>query len=72
MGLRGVLAAGVVIATVMLPVEITLLSDEPAPAPHPWVSLLLGSSCLLLVGSSLTLRRAEAARRLASRQADVA
>ncbi len=72
MGLRGVVAVGVVIAAVMLPVEITLSYDEPVPAPHPSTSLLLGSSCLLLVGSSLTLRRVEAARQLAHRQADVA
>ncbi len=68
--LRGTLAGGLVFAAVVLPVEITLTSEEPAAAPHPSVSLLLGSSCLLLLSSSLSLRRDEAARQLTSRQAD--
>lgn len=68
--LRGTLAGGLVFAAVVLPVEITLTSEEPVAAPHPSVSLLLGSSCLLLFSSSLTLRRDEAARQLTSRQAD--
>jgi hypothetical protein len=67
-----VLAAAVLIAAVVLPVEITLSTNEAVPAPHPSFLLLLASSCLLLVSSSLTLRREEAARRLASRQANVA
>ena len=64
--------AAVLIAAVVLPVEITLSTDEAVPAPHPSFLLLLASSCLLLVSSSLTLRREEAARQLASRQANVA
>ena len=71
MGLRAVLAAGVVVAAVLLPLEISLTAEPLLPAPEPSVCLLLGSSCLLLVGSSLTLRREEAARRLATRQADL-
>jgi hypothetical protein len=59
-----------VFVAVVLPVEITLTSEEPISAPHPSASLLLGSSCLLLFSSSLTLRRDEAARQLTSRQAD--
>jgi hypothetical protein len=70
MWLRGTLAGGLVFAAVILPVEITLTSEEPVAAPHPSVSLLLGSSCLLLISSSLTLRRDEAARQLTPRQAD--
>jgi hypothetical protein len=71
-GVRGALAALVLIALVALPVEITVSTDEAVPAPHASFLLLLGSSCLLLVSSSLILRRQEAARQLASRQADVA
>jgi hypothetical protein len=71
-GLRGSLAAAALIGAVVLPVEITLSTDEAAPAPHPSFSLLLASSCLLLIGSGLTLRREEASRRLASRQGNVA
>ncbi len=71
-GLRGALAAATLIGAVVLPVEITLSTDEAAPAPHPSFPLLLASSCLLLISSGLTLRREEAARRLASLQANVA
>jgi hypothetical protein len=67
-----VLGAAVLIAAVVQPVEITLSTDEAVPAPHPSFLLLLGSSCLLLVSSSLTLRREDAARQLASRQANLA
>jgi hypothetical protein len=71
MGMRAVLAAGVVVTAVLLPVEIAFDPEAAVPAPDPSACLLLGSSCLLLIGSSLTLRREEAARRLAPRQADL-
>lgn len=71
MGLRFALAAGVMTVAVVLPVEISLAPDPAIPTPQPSACLLLGSSCLLLIGSSLTLRREEAARRLATRQADL-
>jgi hypothetical protein len=57
--------AGVVagLALVSLPVEVTVgLAEYPVVAPAPVVSLLLISSCLLLVGSGLGLRRLEAMR----------
>ncbi len=66
------LAAAVLIAAVVLPVEIALSTDEAVPAPHPSFLLLLASSCLLLLSSSLILRREEAARQVASHPANVA
>lgn len=51
------------LALISLPVEITIgLAEHPVVAPAPVVSLLLISSCLLLVGSGLGLRRLEAMR----------
>jgi hypothetical protein len=51
------------LALISLPVEITIgLAEHPVVAPAPAVSLLLVSSCLLLVGSGLGLRRLEAMR----------
>jgi len=65
--LRGWASAGAglvaVLSLVSLPVEVTIqLVEHPVVAPTPVVSLLLISSCLLLVGSGLGLRRLEAAR----------
>ncbi len=64
---RVALGLGVLSAAVGLPVEI-VVSAAPILPVHPSVSLLLASSCLLLVGSGLSLRRAETARALARRQ----
>ena len=48
---------------VTLPHELTIgLVEHPVSAPTPVVSLLLISSCLLLVGTGLSLRRVDAAR----------
>ena len=51
------------LALVSVPVEVTIgFGEYPVVAPAPVVSLLLISSCLLLVGSGLGLRRLEAMR----------
>jgi hypothetical protein len=52
-----------VLALVGLPVEITIrLVEEPVIAPAPVAWLLLLGSCLLLLGSGVSLRRLAAAR----------
>ena len=51
------------LALVSLPIEVTIgLTEHPVIAPTPEESLLLISSCLLLVGSGVGLRREEASR----------
>lgn len=52
-----------VLVLVGLPVEITIrLVEEPVTAPAPVAWLLLLGSCLLLLGSGVSLRRLAAAR----------